>query len=244
MIDFKNVTFSYHKERIFSDFNLKVAEGEFVILVGPNGGGKTTILKLLAGILKPNSGSVDFSYTEENKIVSDVKKRHQRKVAYVSQGYNQNLKDFPATVEEVVALGLLANEALKNKKARNHVVNHVLQLVKIEEMQKKRISELSGGQQQRVMVARALVSNPQVLLLDEPTSGIDMVASEKIFKLLQILNKNLGITIVMVSHDIENAVKYASKVACLNKHLCYYGTSENFMEEHIANSHKWFYAKG
>jgi zinc transport system ATP-binding protein len=116
----------------------------------------------------------------------------------------------------------------------------MLSLVGADGLSNRRIGELSGGQQQRVMVARALAGNPELLLLDEPTSGVDYAASNRIFQLLGQLNHNLGITVIMITHDIAQATQWATKVACINRGLCFYDTSDRFRKEHAQLGHLWF----
>lgn len=235
-VKLQEISFRYNSEMVLNNITFSVKPGEFVVTVGPNGAGKSTLLKIIAGLIEPISGQVLI----DNKNIHQAAK--QGIIGYVPQHYAQNTAAFPATVEEIVALGLVSVQgAVKNKGAK-HIVSHMLELVGAEELVGRRIGELSGGQQQRIMVARALAGNPQLLLLDEPTSGVDYTASAKIYELLGRLNNTLGITIVMVSHDIENATRFASKVACINHNLCFFGTSEEFRTSHATMQHLWYYS--
>ena len=235
-ITLKNITFGYNAEMVLNDITFSVAQGEFVVAVGPNGAGKSTLLKIMAGLIEPLAGQVLI----DNQSVHTAAR--QGVLGYVPQHYAQNTAAFPATVEEIVALGLVNNSSLLKDKGSRHIVRHMLELVGMDKLKHRRIGELSGGQQQRVMVARALAGNPQLLLLDEPTSGIDYAASARIYELLGQLNDTLGITIVMVSHDIENATHFASKVACINRSLCFFGDSEQFHSSHATMRHLWYYS--
>ena len=235
-INLHNITFGYNTEMVLNNITFAVAQGEFVVAVGPNGAGKSTLLKIMAGLIEPLTGQVLI----DNQSVYAAAR--QGILGYVPQHYAQNTAAFPATVEEIVALGLVNSASLLTGKKTRHIVRHMLELVGMDKLKDRRIGELSGGQQQRVMVARALAGNPQLLLLDEPTSGIDYAASAKIYELLGQLNRTLGITIVMVSHDIENATQFASKVACINRSLCFFGDSVQFHSSHATMRHLWYYS--
>ncbi|HWQ61940.1 MAG TPA: ATP-binding cassette domain-containing protein, partial [Negativicutes bacterium] len=146
-------------------------------------------------------------------------------------------------VEEIVALGLVAGRSRQMKKeAARYVVDHMLKLVGAEALRGRLIGELSGGQQQRVMVARALAGNPGLLLLDEPTSGVDHDTSTRLYDLLGELNRNLGVTVIAVSHDIDKVTRWASKVACINHGLCYYGDAVEFRRDHANSLHLLYYS--
>ncbi len=234
-----NVSFAYNEQVVLNQLSLAIPAGEFVAVVGPNGAGKSTMLKTIAGLIRPSEGEVLI----DGKMAGDKKLRGL--VAYVPQNYSKNLHGFPATVKEVVCLGLAAASGGKKYTAQGmrHIVAHLLDLVGMGTCLDTRIGGLSGGQQQRVMVAMALASNPQLLLLDEPTSGIDYEASTKIYELLGNLNKTLGITVVMVSHDMDKAVHWASKVACINKGVCFFGDSSDFKASHAQAPHLWYYGR-
>ena len=236
-VTLSDINFAYENNPVLTDISMTIEQGDFVAVVGPNGAGKSTMLKVMAGLIKPMKGQVRIG--EKDISVARV----QGLIGYVPQNYGKNVLGFPATVAEIVSLGLtLGSSATKqNHQASKHIINHMLELVGVESFRHRRIGELSGGQQQRVMVAMALASNPKLLLLDEPTSGIDYEASGRIYDLLGTLNKNLGITVVMVSHDIDKAINCANKVACINKGLCFYGTTEEFDATHAQARHLWYY---
>ena len=231
----KEVSFRYHNTTVLDSITFSIPASEFVVVVGPNGGGKSTLLKLIAGLLNPNQGTVTIA----NQSIASA--RQSALIRYVPQNYGRNTAGFPATVEEIVALGLINNMPKITAAAARHIVDHMLDMVGMGGFRRRRIGELSGGQQQRVMVAMALAGNPQLLLLDEPTSGIDYDASTRIFDLLGTLHRNLGITIVMVSHDIDQAVLRATQVACVNRGLCYYGSADEFRNSHLEARHLWYY---
>lgn len=234
-ISLEKICFSYQEQAVLKEISLEIDSGDFVVIVGPNGAGKSTLLKIMAGLLQPQSGTVSLDDASLSKA------QRSSRIAYVPQQYSAHTPGFPATVEEIVALGAVQGHNT-TKQGRRHIIAHMLELVGATNLAKKRIGELSGGQQQRVMVAMALAANPQVLLLDEPTSGIDYEASGKIYALLKELNRNLKITVIMISHDMEKALQYADKVACINRGLCFYGASEDFDFSHIQTKHSWYYA--
>jgi ABC-type Mn/Zn transport systems, ATPase component len=236
-IKISNVTYSYGDSVVLSSLSMTVAAGEFIAVVGPNGAGKSTMLKLIAGLLRPDCGQVTIAgrSVDEARAAGDI--------GYIPQNYARNTADFPATVEEIVALGLVSGRKKNlSKEASRHIVTHMLDLVDIGDMRHHRVGELSGGQQQRVMVAQALAGNPCLLLLDEPTSGVDFDTSTRIYGLLGELNKNLGITVVTVSHDIDKVTRWASRVACINKGLCFFGDCAEFRRVHAQEPHLLYFS--
>jgi zinc transport system ATP-binding protein len=231
-VNLDNIGYAYGGRSVLHGVSMVMGEGEFTVILGPNGSGKSTLLKLIAGLLIPLSGAI----TIHGNTVQEFRK--SGRIGYVPQNYGKNTA-FPATVEEIIRLGLLSRHPSPGKSEARDIVEQMLSVVDIEKLRKRRLAELSGGQQQRVMVARALAGNPGVLLLDEPTSGVDAEASTKIYELLKQLNISSGITIIMVSHDIDQATKWASKVACINYGLCYYGDSRDFRKHHADRPHPW-----
>jgi zinc transport system ATP-binding protein len=199
-LNITNLTFAYHKDNILEDINLEVKQNDFIAIIGPNGGGKSTLLKLILGINNIQKGSID-------KISS---------IGYVPQNTNINTS-FPIKVIDVVLMGL-SKQKISNAK-------NALQQVGMQDYINTKIGSLSGGQRQRVMIARALCTNPKLLLLDEPTSSIDVEGQKQIYELLKVLNKH--ITIVVVSHDISIILGYATKVAHINKTLTFHNINTN-----------------
>lgn len=238
MIELKQVGFTYGAEPVLEQISFAVETGDFVVIVGPNGGGKSTLMKLMSGLLKPSKGNITINGSEIGKA------HRQKLIGYVPQNYRRNTADFPATVAEVVALGTirgtLGHKVLPKEKA--HIVRHTLELVGLLDLANCRIGDLSGGQQQRVMLARALAGDPALLLLDEPTSGVDIQASTMLHELLARLNRELRLTVVLVSHDVEKTTQYAGHVACINKNLCFFGDSQTFRSSHMNSSHLWYYS--
>jgi zinc transport system ATP-binding protein len=217
VVELKNVSFAYGGEPTLVDLNLKVAAGEYVGVIGPNGGGKTTLMKLMLGLLTPDKGEVKLFGVPRNQF------SHWHKIGYVPQRFGSSDFRLPITVEEVVGFG-----ALKGGKS---TVSESLAQVGLQNLAKRRLNELSGGQQQKVFIAKALASHPEVLILDEPTAGVDVKAQDDFYQLLAELNKDHGITIILVSHDIDVVVNEVSKLACINEALVYHGQPKDFIEK-------------
>ncbi|SEP39551.1 metal ABC transporter ATP-binding protein [Propionispora vibrioides] len=221
--ELEDVMFAYPNNIVLEKLNFKVELGDFVAMIGPNGAGKSTVLKLCVGILKPISGQV--------KILGELAAQFQnwKQIAYISQNPLRE-RSFPATVAEVVAMGRAAALGLGNdiKKEDREIIQQSLEWVGMYEHRRDIIGRLSGGQQQRVMIARALAAQAAILVLDEPTAGIDSMATNAIYGLLKKLNTSLETTIVVVSHDVDGIAQYADKVIKINKGVEYYGSSETF----------------
>jgi zinc transport system ATP-binding protein len=223
VIEIERLNFSYANVQILQDINLQVAERDFLALVGPNGGGKTTLLKLILGLLQPTQGQI--------KVFAATPISQRNKLGYVAQFANFP-RDFPITVQDAVLMGRLgiSSNWLGFNQQDKQIANQMMQLTEISDLSKRRIANLSGGQLQRVLIARALTCQPQILILDEPTANIDLRLETDIFDLLKLLNQEL--TIIVVSHDIGFISAYTSKVACLNKTLLCHQTAP-LTAEHI-----------
>ncbi|MCH6266597.1 metal ABC transporter ATP-binding protein [Neobacillus citreus] len=224
IIDIKQLSYRYEKDIVLENINLSVEKGAFLAIVGPNGSGKSTLLKLVLGLLKLQKGEIYLFGQEINKF------KNWDKIGYVSQKANSFNTGFPATVYEVVASGLTKKLGLLSffKKEYSEKVLASLDAVGMKKFKDRNIGELSGGQQQRVFIARALVSEPELLILDEPTVGVDAENIKAFYEMLDVLNKNKAITLVMVTHDIGTVSDKVSHVACLNKHLHFHGLTNEF----------------
>jgi len=216
IIEIKNLSFSYHKQKILEDINLNVEEKDFLAIIGPNGGGKSTLLKLILGINPVKKGSI--------KTFGEKPTKNLSKIGYVPQNTNVNT-DFPIKVIEVVLMGHIGTKRplFGYAKEEKMCALGALAQVGMDKFANEKIGSLSGGQRQRVMIARALCAHPQILILDEPTASIDIEGQKQIYKLLQALNEY--ITIIVVSHDISVIMQYANKVVHINKKLTYHDTS-------------------
>lgn len=209
-VEIKGLSAGYESEIVIKDIDLEVEHGDFFGLIGPNGGGKSTLLKAILGLIEPVKGSI--------RIYGKEPEKGRKYVGYVPQ-YSIFDKDFPITVFNVVLMGRRRVKGLKpwySSRDRKAVKN-ALDQVNMGDFMDKQISELSGGQKQRVFIARALVTDPKILLLDEPTASVDVRTEENIYHLLTELNEN--ITILLVTHDIGIVSSHVTSVACLNKHL-------------------------
>ena len=215
IIEIKNLSFCYHKQKILENINLEVEERDFLAIIGPNGGGKSTLLKLILGINPIKDGSI--------KTFNELPKKNLSKIGYVPQNTNVNT-DFPIKVIEVVLMGHIGEKSplFGYGKEEKMCALGALARVGMEDSANEKIGSLSGGQRQRVMIARALCAHPQILILDEPTASIDVDGQKQIYSLLQELN--YSITIIVVSHDISVIMQYANKVVHINKKLTYHDT--------------------
>ena len=218
IVDITDLCFSYSGKEVLHNIDLVVEQGDFVAVVGPNGGGKTTLLKLVIGLLKPTRGTVRLIGREPGKKGLEI--------GYVPQQIDHNLS-FPATALDVVIMGKhVPNNRLPFGRSRQDRRDGLAALEKmgIGEFAQRKISDLSGGQRQRVLIARALVTEPELLVLDEPTASIDSRGQTEFYQLLKELNKEL--TILMVSHDLLSVSAYAKSVACVNRRLHYHQAFE------------------
>jgi zinc transport system ATP-binding protein len=213
IIDVKHLGFSYQNRPLFNDLCFTVNSGDFVAMIGSNGTGKSTLLKLILGELQLQQGAIEILGTPVGQM-----KQWQR-IGYVPQKNVLTSSGCPATVREVVQANLYAQIGLFGfaKKVHRDKTMQALQLVDMAAASDQLIGNLSGGQQQRVMIARALVNDPVLLLLDEPTTGIDTATTTALYNLLQDLNKKLGITIFMVTHDIRRSTQYVNRTFCLEE---------------------------
>jgi zinc transport system ATP-binding protein len=209
LMSIRNLNFSYEKnQNILENINLEVFEKDFLAIIGPNGGGKSTLLKLILKLLKPNSGKVELSV---NKNL----------LGYVPQNTNLNI-NFPITALEVVLMGHIGakRRVFGYTKEQKLCALNSLEQVGMKEHANTKIGNLSGGQRQRVFIARALCAHPKIILLDEPTASIDVKGQKEIYDLLKDLNQS--ITLIVVSHDISVLLHYAKNVAHVNKTLVYH----------------------
>jgi len=207
-IQIKDLNFSYGSVTVLENANLSIGDREFISVVGPNGGGKPTLLKILLGLLEAQSGSV--SVFGEAPVIG------RKWIGYLPQYANLDAK-FPVTALDVVLMGLLGKTRMLGfyTKSDREAAHNMLARVGLDNLHNRPLSALSGGQKQRVLIARALVSDPKLLLLDEPSSSLDDYVEQELFDLLQELNRDL--TIVVVSHDVAYVSRYVEKVVCVNR---------------------------
>ncbi len=209
IIEAENLSYERGGEMIIDGFSFQIERGQFVGIIGPNGGGKSTLLKLIIGLLQPTGGSVKlFGKNPQSKEA-------RRRMAYVAQRGGNIDGQFPATVEEVVRSGL----ALRSHGS----VDRALKALEITALRLRTLSHLSGGERQRVLLARALVSDPELLVLDEPTDGLDPESRDDLFATLRKLKKERHVTILFVSHDVHVVAREADAALCLRHELICHG---------------------
>jgi zinc transport system ATP-binding protein len=226
VIEIRNLYFAYEKDIILENINLTVQPLDFLAIIGPNGGGKSTLLKLMLGLLKPDKGTI--------RILGEPPSKSLSAIGYVPQNTNVNT-DFPIKVLEVVLMGHVGSKRPLFGYGKEEIACAMgaLAQVGMQDYAQSKIGDLSGGQRQRVMIARALCAHPKILILDEPTSSIDIKGQKEIYELLRILNQT--ITIIVVSHDISVILEYANKAAHVNKRLAFHD---------ISNKQKTFHTHG
>jgi zinc transport system ATP-binding protein len=225
-VEVEDVDFSHGEVRVLEGINLTVDAGDFLGIIGPNGSGKTTLLRIILGLLQPDRGRVRLFGHAPSAF------RQWGRLGYVPQ---RALLDpgLPATVREVVATGLVPVLGLFGRvgAAERDRIEEVLGQVGMVAHAGARIGALSTGQQQRVLIARALVSKPELLILDEPTGGVDPEAQTNFYALLHHLNRERDVTLILVSHDIGVVAKEVTKLACLNRRLVFHGRPGDFLSD-------------
>jgi zinc transport system ATP-binding protein len=225
LISVRGVNFRYDGQPVLVNVSLDIRAGDFLALLGPNGSGKTTLLKVMLGLLRPQSGEVRLM----GRPLAGFK--DWSLVGYVPQKATHIDPFFPASARDVVSMAVPGGRpgaGPAGREPRDKAIDRALELVDMKEFGDRRIGSLSGGQQQRVFIARAIATRPRVLLLDEPTTGVDAENQARFYETLAVLNEREGITIVQVTHDIGIVDRHISQVACLNRTLAYHGSHLEF----------------
>ncbi len=223
IVTFKNVSFGYENHTAVDRVSFSLNQGDFLCIVGKNGSGKSTLLKGLLGFLKPIGGQVNFA-----------KKVREEGIGYLPQ-QTAAQKNFPATVMEVVLSGCLKERGHRpfySKKEKEKAIYN-LERIGMATRKNRCYCDLSGGQQQRVLIARALCATKDILLLDEPTTGLDPKATKELYRILEYLNKEEHVTILMVSHDVQNMISYATHILHMNRQMKFFGTVEEYKESSV-----------
>ena len=212
LIRIQDMDAAYQRQQVLTNVTLSIYERDFIGIIGPNGGGKTTLLKIILGLMKPQKGHIEYSV-------------ERSEIGYLPQG-NQVDESFPITVIEVVASGLAKGSAMAKRitTPERQRVGSVLEKVGLDKLQARSIGELSGGELQRTMLARAIVSSPRILILDEPDTHVDNRFEMELYVLLKDLNEHM--TILLVSHDIGTISPYIKTIACVNRDLHYHSSNE------------------
>ncbi|MCX9010706.1 MAG: ABC transporter ATP-binding protein [Candidatus Methanoperedens sp.] len=215
IIEVINVSFERGNTRVLEDINLVIERGEFLGVIGPNGAGKTTLLMVILGLIRPTSGTVKLFGEDIHRF------KEWYRIGYIPQHALNFDVNFPISVREVVSMGRFAKKGMFRKLGKEDMkaIDEALEIVGMTEYRERRIGELSGGQQQRVFIARALSSQPDLLILDEPTVGVDVVMQEDFYNFLEKLNKEKKITLMLSTHDISSVTSRVGKLACINRKL-------------------------
>jgi zinc transport system ATP-binding protein len=220
LVEIDRLSYAYSGNLVLDNISFTIDEGDILGIIGPNGAGKTTLFSCMLGLLDDYTGTI--------KILGDDIKKKNSKV-FKSIGYIQQKKtieqNFPATVEEIVSLGITIMDKTSKEK-----IALALETVGLSAQKDRRVGELSGGQQQRVLIAKAMVNNPKLLILDEPVTGIDLEMQNKFYSLLEKLNQENKITIIWASHDLDAVNRFATSVACINRSMFFHGKTYEFFE--------------
>ncbi|KJR40189.1 zinc ABC transporter ATP-binding protein [Candidatus Magnetoovum chiemensis] len=231
-IEVKDVNFSYNNNLVLENISFDVKTGEYLGIIGPNGSGKTTLIKIILGLINAASGKITILGKDINKF------KERYKIGYVPQRMSQSGFSFPATVYEVIQSGLTPKLGLFKRPRKTDItyIEHIMDITKTSHYRDRLIGKLSGGQKQMVFIAKALVGDPEILILDEPVTGVDIASQEKFYKFIEHLNKTFAITIIFITHDLGVISKEASSILCINKKVCCYAhpdmiVKDNFLEE-------------
>lgn len=226
-VEFEKVFVSYTNEVVLDNISFTFEPGDYVGILGPNGSGKTTLLRVMLGLVPPTSGVVRVF----GKPITQLSSYERSKIGFVPQRISEGRIEFPATVEEIVLSGRAAVVGWFGS-YRKHDYDHAdeaMRIADIASIRKRLITTLSGGQIQRVLIARSLVSKPEILILDEPTVGVDVGSQEEFYSFIKELNNEHNLTIVFVSHDIDVIAHEAKTILCLNRTLVCHGPSREVL---------------
>ncbi|MBI5135186.1 metal ABC transporter ATP-binding protein [Candidatus Uhrbacteria bacterium] len=227
IISMRDVSMQYTDTPVLEHLSFRINQGEYVGILGPNGGGKTTLLKLLVGMLHPQQGEVKIF----GKPFRDLTASERSTIGFVPQRISEGRIDFPATVAEVVLSGRAPSLGWTRRYRHDDLAaaHSAMEQAGIEQLHDRLLGTLSGGQLQRVMIARAMVNNPTLLLLDEPTVGVDAASQEAFYGFIKELNQDQGMTIIFVSHDIDVVAHEAQTILCVNRTLICHGPSREVL---------------
>ena len=220
IVEIDRLSYAYSGNLVLDNISFTIDEGDILGIIGPNGAGKTTLFSCMLGLLDDYTGTIKI-------LGEDIKKKNNK--VFKSIGYIQQKKtieqNFPATVEEIVSLGITIMDKTSKEK-----IALALETVGLSAQKDRRVGEMSGGQQQRVLIAKAMVNNPKLLILDEPVTGIDLEMQNKFYSLLKKLNQENKITIIWASHDLDAVNRFATSVACINRSMFFHGKTYEFFE--------------
>jgi zinc transport system ATP-binding protein len=219
VVEIDGLSYSYSGSLVLDNISFTVNEGDLLGMIGPNGAGKTTLFSCMLGLLGGYTGTIRI-------FGQDIRKDAKvfRSIGYIPQRKTID-RNFPATVEEIVSLGITSGKITAEK------IDSALETVGLLNQKERRVGELSGGQQQRVLIAKAIVNDPKLLILDEPATGIDLETQNKFYALLKKLNQEKKITIIWASHDLDAVDRLASSVACINRSMFFHGNAHDFFSD-------------
>lgn len=229
IIELKDVYFLYGENVVLDNITLNVHQGDYLGILGPNGGGKTTLLKIIVGLLAPTRGIVRLF----GKPFREFRDWHA--IGYIPQRVQQGDWQFPATVEEIVRTGRVGHKRLFQRweESDDEAVQNAMKVAEISKLRRRLLSSLSGGQRQRVFIARALAAQPKLLILDEPTVGVDIATQQRFYAFLKELRALYNVTIILVSHDIDVIASEVEYILCLNRELVCHSPLKDFIKEEI-----------
>ncbi len=235
IIKIDNLTLKYQNHEVLRNISFNIEQGDYVALAGPNGAGKTTLIKALLGLIEIDSGVVQIN---------------SKKIGYLQQKVSLTDSKFPANVTEIIKSGLIINKKFPKlySSADSMKVNDIIMRLGISDLKNKLIGNLSGGELQKVLLARALISEPEILFLDEPTTALDPVSRDGFYTLVTDLNEKYNITVLLISHDIGSVGKYAKKLLYIDRKIVFYGTFKELCEssdmtEYFGDVSKHFYCQ-
>lgn len=222
VVDMQHIYYAYGQALVLEDVNFTVEKNDFLSIIGPNGGGKSTILKIILGLLMPDQGTV--------QVFGMPPKKARKRIGYLPQLFNFDF-EFPISVIDIVLMGRLGKRGIGQHytAADRDICHQALLKVGMDDHMDRQIGDLSGGQRQRIFIARALATEPELLLLDEPVASVDTTWQQTFYQLLEELNREM--TIIMVTHDIAVVSLYIDKIACINKKLYYHGSKKDGLEK-------------
>lgn len=218
VVEIDRLSYAYSGNLVLDSISFSISEGDLLGMIGPNGAGKTTLFSCMLGLLGGYNGTIKI-FGEDIRNNSKV----FRSIGYIPQRMAIE-QGFPATVEEIVSLGITSGKISSEK------ISGAIEIVDMLAQKDRRIGELSGGQQQRVLIAKAIVNDPRLLILDEPATGIDVETQNRFYSLLQKLNQEKKITIIWASHDLDAVNRLATSVACINRSMFFHGKTHEFFE--------------
>ena len=223
-ITIENLTVHYNKFKVLQDISFEISKGDFLAVIGPNGSGKTTLIKTILGLHNATTGKILFDGEDNHS------EAFKHSTGYLPQIIETIDPRFPATVKEIVASGIMSKKSFPKRLSNedNKAIDKALELLQIDDIKNANIGKLSGGQQQRTLLARALASNPSVLILDEPTGALDPQSRDNFYNTLKKFNQEENVTVILVTHDSHSFGKYANKILYLDRKVIFFGDFDQF----------------